>query len=181
MKRLFLSLSLMLLSQPVAAGSVPLGDDGLHKPDWLKNSFKVLAEDLQDAAAADRHLLLIVEQRGCIYCAKLHNEVLTDPRIDSLIRERFDVVQVDLFGGTELTDMDGEVLTEKRAVAKWGVAVTPTLIFLPRTPPPEADVGRAAMAVIPGVLEADDLLAVLEWAAADGPATGQDIADILAR
>lgn len=181
MTRLSLALALMVLCQPALAGSVPLGDDGLHKPDWLKDGFKVLAEDLQDAAAADRHLLLIVEQRGCIYCARLHNEVLTDPRIDRLIRERFDVVQVDLFGGTELTDIDGEVLSEKRAAAKWGVAVTPTLIFLPRTPPPDADVARAAMAILPGVLEADDLLAVLEWAGADGPATGRDIQDILAR
>lgn len=181
MTRLSLALALTVLCQPALAGSVPLGDDGLHKPDWLKDGFKVLAEDLQDAAAADRHLLLIVEQRGCIYCARLHNEVLTDPRIDRLIRERFDVVQVDLFGGTELTDIDGEVLSEKRAAAKWGVAVTPTLIFLPRTPPPDADVAGAAMAVLPGVLEADDLLAVLEWAVADGPATGRDIQDILAR
>ena len=181
MTRLSLALALTVLCQPALAGSVPLGDDGLHKPDWLKDGFKVLAEDLQDAAAADRHLLLIVEQRGCIYCARLHNEVLTDPRIDRLIRERFDVVQVDLFGGTELTDIDGEVLSEKRAAAKWGVAVTPTLIFLPRTPPPDADVARAAMAILPGVLEADDLLAVLEWAVADGPATGRDIQDILAR
>ena len=181
MTRLSLALALTVLCQPALAGSVPLGDDGLHKPDWLKDGFKVLAEDLQDAAAADRHLLLIVEQRGCIYCARLHNEVLTDPRIDRLIRARFDVVQVDLFGGTELTDIDGEVLSEKRAAAKWGVAVTPTLIFLPRTPPPDADVARAAMAILPGVLEADDLLAVLEWAVADGPATGRDIQDILAR
>ncbi|WP_207100157.1 thioredoxin family protein [Paracoccus shandongensis] len=178
---LAIGLVLPLLTVPALAGQVPLGDDGLHKPDWLKNSFKVLAEDSLEAADAGRHLLLIVEQRGCIYCARLHNEVLTDPGIDRLIRDAFDVVQVDLFGGTDLTDMDGEVLTEKRAAAKWGVTVTPTLIFLPSAPPPDKDAARAAMAVIPGVLEADDLLAVLEWAAADGPRTGRDIRDVLSR
>lgn len=174
-------LVLPLLAHSALAGSVPLGDDGLHKPDWLKNSFKVLTEDNQEATDAGRHLLLIVEQRGCIYCARLHNEVLTDPRLDRLIRDEFDVVQVDLFGGTELTDMDGEILTEKRAAAKWGVTVTPTLIFLPSAPPSGEDARHAAMAVIPGVLDADDLLAAMEWATAGGPRTGRDIRDVLSR
>ena len=158
-----------------------MGDDGLHKPDWLKNSFKDLAEDAQEAADAGRLLLVMVEQRGCIYCARLHNEVLTDPRIDWLVRDEFDVVQVDLFGGTELTDTDGEVLTEKRAAAKWGVTVTPTLILMPPALPPKKDAAGAAMAVLPGVPEAGDLLAVLEWAQAGGPASGRDVRDVLSR
>ena len=183
MRHLYLALSLVLplLAPPSWAGPVPTGDDGLHKPDWLKNSFKVLAEDNDEAAAAGRHLLLIVEQRGCIYCTRLHNEVLTDPRIDRLIRDDFDVVQIDLFGGTDLTDTDGEILSEKRAAGKWGVPLTPTMILLPSVLPPDTDVARAAMAVIPGVMDADDTLKVLEWAAAGGPETGRDIQQVLSR
>lgn len=180
MIRLSLALVLGLTSLPALA-EVPLGGDGLHKPDWLKNSFKVLAEDSQEATDAGRALMLMVEQRGCIYCAKLHNEVLTDPRIDSFIRGNLDVVQLDLFGGTEVTDLDGEVLTEKRAAQKWGVTVTPTLIFLPANPPAETDVAGAAMAVIPGVLTPDQLLAVMEWAKAGGPDTGKTVQDVLER
>jgi len=183
MTRLRLALGFLLpfLAYPVFADPVPIGDDGLHKPDWLKTGFKVLAEDNQEAAAAGRHLLLIVEQRGCIYCARLHNDVLTDPRIDHLIRKDFDVVQINLFGGTELTDLDGEVLSEKRAAAKWGVALTPALILLPSDLPPDADAARAAMAVIPGVMDVDDTLKVLEWASAGGPETGRDIRGVLSR
>ena len=34
------------------SGGVPLGDDGLHKPDWLKDSFRDVREDAAEAAAA---------------------------------------------------------------------------------------------------------------------------------
>lgn len=158
-----------------------MGDDGLHKPDWLKNSFKDLPEDNAEAGASNRLLLLMVEQRGCIYCAEMHNQVLTDPKIEQFIRDHFDVVQVDLFGGTELTDTDGDVLTEKRAAAKWGVTVTPTLMLMPREPVPGKDAARAAIAVVPGVLGADHMLAFLEWGQAGGPQSGRDLRAVLGK
>lgn len=179
MKRILQALAFSILAVPAFADAVPLGDDGLHKPDWLKNSFKVLAEDNAEAAEAGRFLLLSIEQRGCIYCAKMHNEVLTDPRIDRLIRDNFDVVQIDLVGGTDLTDLDGEELTEKRAAAKWGVNVTPTLMLIPQQPPEGADAKSAAMAVVPGVLDADAMIAFLEWGRAGGPQSGKALTEIL--
>lgn len=172
-------LVLPFLTHAALAGPVPLGDDGLHKPDWLKNSFKVLAEDNQEAAEDGRHLLLMVEQRGCIYCAKLHNEVLTDPRVEALIRSDFDVIQIDLFGGTEITDIDGEELTEKRAAGKWGVTVTPTLMLLPHRPVEGADAARAAMAVLPGVLGPEQMIALLEWVRMGGPDSGRALAEVI--
>ena len=41
------------------------------------------------------------------------------------------MVQLNLWGSREVTDFDGEVLTEKRLAEKWGVRFTPTIQFFP--------------------------------------------------
>ncbi|WP_246026756.1 thioredoxin family protein [Paracoccus luteus] len=174
------ALAAVLTLIPLAPrADVPLGDDGLHKPAWLKTSFKDLPEDLAEATAARRTLLVIVEQRGCIYCAQMHEQVFTDPRVEALIRDHFDVVQVDLFGATDVTDLDGEVLSEKRMAGRWGVTVTPTMLLLPADPEPGVGAARAAMAVIPGPLVADQTAALFDWARQGGPATGRTLAQVL--
>ncbi len=133
MHRFFASAAVALsLALPAAALEVPpLGDDGLHKPDWLRDTFKDLREDLAEANAEGKRLLVIVEQRGCIYCTKMHEKIFPEPEIDALIRDNYFVVQMNLFGDVEVTDFDGESLPEKDMAVKWGVVFTPTMIFLP--------------------------------------------------
>ncbi|HCB54258.1 MAG TPA: thioredoxin, partial [Rhodobacter sp.] len=75
-----------------------LGDDGLHKADWMHETFKDLNEDLADATAQGKRLLLIVEQRGCIYCSKMHKEVYIDPTIEAMLTNDFYVIQLNMFG-----------------------------------------------------------------------------------
>ena len=130
------------------ASAAELGDDGLHKPAWLRETFKDLREDLAEANAEGKRLMITIEQRGCIYCTRMHEEVFTDPAIEALIREQYFVVQINLFGDVEVTDFDGTVLPEKAMATRWGVLFTPTLIFLPEAVSPdqttaEAEIGRA--------------------------------------
>ncbi|MGA1235015.1 MAG: thioredoxin, partial [Lutimaribacter sp.] len=49
-----------------------LGDDGLHVAPWLNDTFLDLREDLADANAQGRRFAVIIEQRGCIYCSRMH-------------------------------------------------------------------------------------------------------------
>ena len=45
---------------------------GYHdKPDWFKNSFLDIREDVADAKAAGKRLVLYFYQDGCPYCKKL--------------------------------------------------------------------------------------------------------------
>ena len=75
----------LLLALPVHAADVaPLGDDGLHKPTWLRDTFKDMREDLAEANAEGKRLMIIFEQRGCIYCKEVHEVVLADPAHERL-------------------------------------------------------------------------------------------------
>ena len=147
MFRTALVLSLLATAPAFAA---ELGDDGLHKQDWFTVSFKDVGEDLADANDEGKRLALIFEQRGCIYCAKLHEEVLSRHDVGEWIGENFVVVQYNLYGDEEVTDLDGETLSEKEAARKWGVVFTPTIIFLDDDPEDGADVKAATIHQLPG-------------------------------
>jgi len=161
MTRILSLLAALLLALPLSAAD--LGDDGLHKTDWMRETFKDLREDLAEANAEDKRLMLIVEQRGCIYCTRMHEQVFPRPEIDAYLRENFFVVQINLHGDTEVTDFDGEVLSEKAATRKWGLLFTPSILFLPEDVPEGESAAEAAVALMPGAFEAATTLDMLTW------------------
>jgi len=161
MTRTLTLLAAMLLALPLSAAE--LGDDGLHKTDWMRETFKDLREDLAEANSEDKRLMLMVEQRGCIYCTRMHEKVFPRPEIDSYIRENFFVVQINLHGNIEVTDFDGEVLSERDAARKWGLLFTPSILFLPEEVPEGESAAQAAVALMPGAFEAATTLDLLTW------------------
>lgn len=183
LSQFFLALALLIVtavsSLPVAAAE--LGDDGLHKPAWLRETFKDLREDLADARAEGKRLMLIVEQRGCIYCTKMHEEVFSDPKIESLIRDNYFVVQLNLFGDVEVTDFDGIVLAEKEMVTRWGLMFTPTLIFLPEEVASNQTAAQASVATMPGAFGKGTTEALLVWVRDRGYESGEHFQKFLAK
>ncbi|MDO6730635.1 thioredoxin family protein [Marinovum sp. 2_MG-2023] len=161
MKHLIAILTATLLALPVAAAE--LGDDGLHKADWMRDTFKDLREDLEEAGAEGKRLVLMFEQRGCIYCTKMHEEVFPRDDITKMIEDNYFVVQLNLHGDIEVTDFDGEVLSEKNMARKWGLLFTPTLMFLPEEVPEDTSAPRAAVAVMPGAFGAGTTLDMFTW------------------
>ncbi len=159
MKRLLMLLS--LIAMPAFAAE--LGDDGLHKADWMRDTFKDLTEDLAEANEEGKRLVLMIEQRGCIYCTKMHEEVFSRDEVADYIRDNFFVVQVNLYGDTEITDFDGETLTEKQAAQKWGLLFTPSILFLPEEVEEGATAQSAAVALMPGAFGAGTTLDMFTW------------------
>ncbi|MEQ8333350.1 thioredoxin family protein [Nisaea sp.] len=127
-----------------------VGEDGLHKKPWFTVTFKDVAEDIAEAESQGKRLAMIFEQRGCIYCKQLHEGPLSDPEVVDFIKANFVVVQYNLFGDEEVTDLDGTALPEKDMAKRWGVVFTPTILFMPEQVPDGENAGRAAVAAMPG-------------------------------
>ena len=152
----------LLIASAFAVGAAELGEDGLHKQPWLQTTFKDMAEDLSDANADGKRLVIFFEQRGCIYCTKMHEEVFSDPEVAAYIAENYYVVQMNLFGDEEVTDFDGEALPEKEMAARWGVVFTPTILFMPEEEP-DGTAGAAAVSQIPGAFGKFTTLHMFQW------------------
>ena len=161
MKRAFSILVLLLIGAPVYAAE--LGDDGLHKTPWMRETFKDLREDLEEASSEGKRLVLFIEQQGCIYCKKMHEEVFPQPDLATYIEENFFVVQMDLHGSTTATDFDGQEEEQRALMRKWGILFTPTLVFLPEEVAEDATAIQAAVAVMPVAFSKSTTLDLFTW------------------
>ncbi len=108
-----------------------LGDDGLYHQEWFLNTFLDLREDLEASTADGKRFVIIFEQQGCSYCRDMHLINLADPALNAWIRERFNILQINLWGDREVTDFDGTVLAEKDLASRYTVNFTPTILFFP--------------------------------------------------
>jgi thioredoxin-related protein len=163
MRRLVALASIILMAFAAPAIAAELGEDGLHKEDWFSITFKDVAEDIETAADEGKRLVMIFEQRGCIYCRAMHEKILSDPEVSDFIKANFKVVQYNMFGDEEVTDLDGDVLTEKTAARKWGYVFTPTIVFLPEEAPEGVSTAKAAVATMPGAFGKWTFLNMFRW------------------
>lgn len=139
MKRL-LSVLIWLFALPLlpveaeeAASALEPGmvNPGYHdKPEWFKNSFLDLREDVAEAAAAKKRVILYFYQDGCPYCKKLLETNFALRDIETKTRDNFDVIAINIWGDREVSDMQGRTVTEKQFAADRKVMFTPTLLFL---------------------------------------------------
>jgi thioredoxin-related protein len=104
---------------------------GFHEqPAWFKQTFLDIREDVAEAAAAGRRVMLYFYQDGCPYCKKLLETNFSQRDIVDLTRSRFDVIAINMWGDREVVDRDGTPGTEKKFAADLKVMFTPTLLFL---------------------------------------------------
>jgi thioredoxin-related protein len=124
---------------PILAADKPVavpysfGDEGLYSESWFLQSFLDLNDDLAETAKAGKRFAIVWEQRGCPYCVDMHKIDFADPAIASYVKANFSIVELNLFGLRDVTDFDGEVLTEKALARKWGIRATPSIQYFPAT------------------------------------------------
>lgn len=102
----------------------------IEYPDWFKDSFLYLDDDLQEAVDAGKSgLMVYFGQRRCAYCHKLMKLNFGLDDIVEYTRRHFDVVPVDIWGVREVTGVDGVVRTERELALEKETNFTPAIIF----------------------------------------------------
>ena len=165
--------TLLARSAGLAAGLVAaradaapvLTDDGLYSEPWFLESFLILSEDLEAAAARGKRFAVMWELKGCPFCRDTHLVNFADPTVAGFIKDRFEILQLNIIGSREVTDFDGMKLSEKALARKYDVRYTPTFQFFPDSapglaekPPQQREVARAQ-----GYLEPPHFLAMFRY------------------
>lgn len=153
-----------------------MNDDGLYHQDWFINSFLDLKEDMAEATKAGKRFAIIWEQKGCPYCRDVHTVNFADDKLREWIKQRYNILQLNLWGDREVTDLDGQVLPEKELARKYRVNFTPTIQFFPETAAEtQGKKGDAVeVARMPGYFRNFHFLAMFEYVWDKRYAKGQD-------
>ncbi|NKN34522.1 thioredoxin family protein [Marichromatium bheemlicum] len=141
---LILTLAGLLLPLQAQATEPPgrlLGVKTSEHPTWFKESFLEITEDVAEASAAGRHLILFMEMNGCPYCDKMVEENFKHAPYRDFIRAHFDVIALNVKGDREVAITPETRLPEKRLAEFYEVNATPTLIFLDATNTPVVKIG----------------------------------------
>lgn len=100
-------------------------------PDWFKLSFLDLRDDLAEARAdGKRGLILYFSQKHCAYCDALVRRNWGREDIARQTRDHFDVIALDIHGGRDLIDLDGQVVSERDYARRLSADFTPYLLFI---------------------------------------------------
>lgn len=111
---------------PAAAADVP---QEIIVPAWFKPTFLDFRDDVREAAAAKKHLMLFVSQNGCPWCRKLVEVNFRDKAIVERMQKDFDAIEMNIVGDRETVWFDGTRAREKALAAKLKLRYTPTLLF----------------------------------------------------
>lgn len=128
------AVALMLAWNPfnAAAASPEAFNPGPHAieiPRWFKETFLDFREDIAEAAAEGKRLMVYFGQDGCPYCQRLMRVNFSQKDIVEKTRRHFNAVAINMWGDREVTWTDGKARSEKEFAAVLKVQFTPTLLF----------------------------------------------------
>ena len=129
----YTALGALCIALACAAGSPARAADASSEveiPGWFKNSFLDLRDDIKEAAAAQKRVMIYFGQNGCPYCKRLLEVNFKQPAIVAKTRRHFDAIEINIFGSRDVTWLDGKPRGEKELAALLKVQFTPTLLFL---------------------------------------------------
>jgi thioredoxin-related protein len=133
--RLLLCLLSIGVSTAVAAADTPsrgqITGGVVHQaPGWFKQSFLEIADDVDEAAEAGKHVILFFQLNGCPYCDRMLTESFEAEPMTGYVREHFDVISINVRGDREIAFNEEITVTEKQLSEILKVSGTPAILFL---------------------------------------------------
>ena len=123
-------MSLLFTSLNASQGKFTGGSDH-SMPEWFKESFMDMNEDVEEAKESDKHVMLFMTLKFCPYCTKmLNNNFIEGAKLQPYIKDNFDVIGIDIKGSKEIAVNEDLTLTEKEYAKHLNVQYTPTILFL---------------------------------------------------
>jgi len=98
-------------------------------PAWFTDSLLDLREDVAEAAAQGKRVMVYFGQDGCPYCKRLMEVNFRDAAVAAKTRQHFVALALNIWGDREVTWLDGKPRSEKEFAAFMKVQFTPTLLF----------------------------------------------------
>lgn len=102
----------------------------LQHPEWFKDSFLDLQEDLKEAKDnGKKGIIVYFGQKRCPYCRQLMEINFKLPDIVKYTRDNFDVIAIDIWSPEEVTDPQGNTMTQREYAVGMETNFTPSLVF----------------------------------------------------
>ena len=99
-------------------------------PEWFKQSFMDINEDVEEATEENKQLMMFMTLKFCPYCTKMLNDsFVKDAKLQPFIQNNFDVIGVDIRGNKEITLADDTTLTEMEYAKYLNIQITPTILI----------------------------------------------------
>ena len=99
-------------------------------PDWFKESFLEIADDVDEATDAGKHVLLFFQLNGCPYCDRMLEEAFEAEPFTTYIQQHFDSIAINVGGDRDIAFNDEISVTEKELSDILKVSATPAILFL---------------------------------------------------
>ena len=126
----FITIFLSLSANAAPKGKVTGGS--MHEaPEWFKESFLDMSNDIDEAKDNNKHVMLFMDLNGCPYCTRMLKEsFIAKNETSDFAKKHFDVINLNVKGSREIAWSEDETFTEKALARKLKVQYSPTVIFL---------------------------------------------------
>lgn len=99
-------------------------------PEWFTESLLEMRDEVKDATAQGRRVMLYFGQDGCPYCTTLMRTNFSQRPIVEKTRKHFVAIALNVWGDREVAWTDGRRMSEKALARELRVQFTPTLLIL---------------------------------------------------